>query len=67
MKLDPLLTLFDVLIGGPLIVIAAVLMSLLFSATVMGALGRALMRGLLTLHKSSKTGVPQVAVSSSHH
>lgn len=67
MKSDFLFTLFEVLIGGPLLVIAAGLMALLFALALLGAVGRELLSGLLPPDKSLKPGARSAAISSSHH
>lgn len=67
MKSDFLFTLFEVLVAGPLLVVAAGLMALLFSLALLGAVGRELLSGLLPLEKSLKPGAYSAAISSSHH
>lgn len=67
MKSDFLFTLFEVLIGGPLLVIAAGLLSLLFALALLGAVGRELLSGLLPLEKTLKPGEHSAAISSYHH
>ncbi len=67
MKSDPLFMAFDLLIGGPLIAISAVLLALLFGLALLGATGRVLVLGLLPPQKSLKSGAPRAALSASHH
>lgn len=67
MKSDTLFTALDVLIGTPLILIAAIVLAPLFGLALLGAAGRELLAAALHLQPSPKASASCAVASSSHH